>query len=199
VRERYWVSFQAGEIRSCTSCHGVNATDQAGRTTATNSPIALRSLLEAVKTAAPQVGSADTFSIWSEATLGVPLQPAADDDADGTGNIFEWAMGSDPVKVSSKPVTPLTVSVAQRSGESYAQISFSRTTIESHAAVALEASGDMSSWRTIANFGSGGGYSSDYMLTRASDSATSEKITLSAQRPVSRLADRYFRLRVTAN
>src|SRR5690606_33054101 len=27
VRERYWVTFAAGEIRVCTHCHGINRTD----------------------------------------------------------------------------------------------------------------------------------------------------------------------------
>src|SRR6185436_19716121 len=31
VRERYWISYQAGEIRTCTVCHGLNVADQAGR------------------------------------------------------------------------------------------------------------------------------------------------------------------------
>lgn len=45
VRERYWLTFAAGEIRSCTSCHGINETDQAGRPAPTNTPLALISLL----------------------------------------------------------------------------------------------------------------------------------------------------------
>ena len=36
VRERYWLSFQPGEIRVCTSCHGLNSKDQAGQSTPTN-------------------------------------------------------------------------------------------------------------------------------------------------------------------
>src|SRR5205823_6988384 len=28
VRERYWLTYQPGEIRTCTSCHGINTTDQ---------------------------------------------------------------------------------------------------------------------------------------------------------------------------
>src|SRR6185503_7782182 len=31
VRERYWLTFQPGEIRSCTSCHGPSRSDQLGR------------------------------------------------------------------------------------------------------------------------------------------------------------------------
>jgi hypothetical protein len=45
VRERNWVSFQAGEIRTCPVCHGVNTVDQAGHPTPTNPPEALRTLL----------------------------------------------------------------------------------------------------------------------------------------------------------
>jgi hypothetical protein len=45
VRERYWISFQPGEIRVCTSCHGPNTVDQLGRAPASNAPEALRDLL----------------------------------------------------------------------------------------------------------------------------------------------------------
>jgi hypothetical protein len=46
VRERFWITFQPGEIRVCASCHGLNKKDQAGQTTPTNPPEALRQLLE---------------------------------------------------------------------------------------------------------------------------------------------------------
>jgi len=45
VRERYWLTFQPGEVRVCTSCHGLNARDQAGRPQPAKSPEALRALL----------------------------------------------------------------------------------------------------------------------------------------------------------
>lgn len=45
VRERYWLTFAPGEIRTCTSCHGVNLTTQAGQPAPTNTPLALISLL----------------------------------------------------------------------------------------------------------------------------------------------------------
>jgi hypothetical protein len=50
VRERYWLSFAPGEIRSCTSCHGINVQTQAGQPTPTNTPLALISLLNYWKT-----------------------------------------------------------------------------------------------------------------------------------------------------
>ena len=45
VRERVWVTMQAGEIRTCAGCHGENSSNQVGRVEATNKPEALRALL----------------------------------------------------------------------------------------------------------------------------------------------------------
>ncbi len=53
VRERYWVSFQPGEIRVCTSCHGLNERDQAGKAEPSNLPKALLTLLQRWKAANP--------------------------------------------------------------------------------------------------------------------------------------------------
>lgn len=50
VRERYWLTMAPGEIRSCTSCHGINEKDQAGNPTPTNTPVALIQLLNYWKT-----------------------------------------------------------------------------------------------------------------------------------------------------
>jgi hypothetical protein len=45
VRERNWITFQAGEMRSCASCHGTNTANQAGLGAPANKPQALRELL----------------------------------------------------------------------------------------------------------------------------------------------------------
>ena len=45
VRERNWISFQAGEIRVCANCHGVNTLSQTGDPAPTNEPQALHDLL----------------------------------------------------------------------------------------------------------------------------------------------------------
>ncbi|MCC6546901.1 hypothetical protein IT570_07005 [Candidatus Sumerlaeota bacterium] len=45
VRERYWLTFQPGEIRSCTNCHGVNTEDIFNNPPASNPPEALTGLL----------------------------------------------------------------------------------------------------------------------------------------------------------
>jgi len=46
VKERFWVTFQKGEIRTCANCHGINTTDQAGAGRPTNPPQALLALLQ---------------------------------------------------------------------------------------------------------------------------------------------------------
>jgi hypothetical protein len=45
LRERYWLTFQPGEIRVCASCHGVNTVDQSGHDAPVNPPAALSELL----------------------------------------------------------------------------------------------------------------------------------------------------------
>ncbi|MEZ4903648.1 MAG: hypothetical protein R2822_18750 [Spirosomataceae bacterium] len=49
VRERLWVSTKAGEIRTCTSCHGESTLNQAGQPSPSNAPQALTTLLNYVK------------------------------------------------------------------------------------------------------------------------------------------------------
>ena len=36
VKERFWVTFQPGEVRTCANCHGINTADQAGNPKPTN-------------------------------------------------------------------------------------------------------------------------------------------------------------------
>ncbi len=45
VKERYWLTFRPGEVRTCANCHGINAADQAGQPKPANAPQALRELL----------------------------------------------------------------------------------------------------------------------------------------------------------
>jgi len=58
VKERYWISFRPGEIRTCANCHGINTVDQMGRPAPTNAPLALRQLLRLWKT-----NSASAYSL----------------------------------------------------------------------------------------------------------------------------------------
>jgi hypothetical protein len=57
VRERYWVSFQPGEVRVCTNCHGLSEVDQVGDGPSLNPPQALLDLLLHWKSAGEPVCS----------------------------------------------------------------------------------------------------------------------------------------------
>lgn len=46
VRERFWLTFQPGEIRVCDGCHGINREGQAGQPPANQQPQALLALLQ---------------------------------------------------------------------------------------------------------------------------------------------------------
>jgi hypothetical protein len=61
VHERYWLTFQPGEIRVCTSCHGMSHFDQAGHAAPNNLPQALRTLLEYWKIQHPAAPGAPGF------------------------------------------------------------------------------------------------------------------------------------------
>ena len=53
VKERFWVTFQRGEIRTCANCHGINSADQTGSPPPTNPPAALAALLAYWKSSNP--------------------------------------------------------------------------------------------------------------------------------------------------
>jgi hypothetical protein len=60
VRERYWLTFQPGEVRVCGSCHGINTQSQLNQAAPTNTPSALTALLQ----------------FWKGLQAGVPSTPA---------------------------------------------------------------------------------------------------------------------------
>lgn len=53
VRERFWLSFQPGEVRACDGCHGVNQASHAGAAPAQNVALAFRDLLARWKSSVP--------------------------------------------------------------------------------------------------------------------------------------------------
>jgi hypothetical protein len=67
VKERYWISFRPGEVRTCANCHGINAVDQMGRPSPTNAPFALRQLLRLWKT---NSANAHTLTVTNGSTGG---------------------------------------------------------------------------------------------------------------------------------
>ena len=51
VKERYWITYQPGEIRTCKNCHGINTADQTGINGPPENPAqALHDLLQYWKT-----------------------------------------------------------------------------------------------------------------------------------------------------
>jgi hypothetical protein len=61
VRERYWLTFQPGEIRACGGCHGVNDVDQAGAGPSEIKAQAFRALLQNWKTNFPDLIFENSF------------------------------------------------------------------------------------------------------------------------------------------
>jgi hypothetical protein len=77
VRERYWVTFQRGEIRTCANCHGVNRSNQANEPASVNPPEALRALLKHWKTNNTTVVSTTTVAGQPVPTVTFKRQMAA--------------------------------------------------------------------------------------------------------------------------
>jgi hypothetical protein len=76
VRERYWLTFASGEIRACTSCHGINQTSQANGPVPTNTPLALVQLLRYWKTNATVIPSLASSQNTNYAQLSFVRRPA---------------------------------------------------------------------------------------------------------------------------
>ncbi len=66
VRERYWLTLEAGEIRVCTSCHGINSADQAGASAPVNAPQALHLLLQYWKSGSPPPPPPPSSSLFTD-------------------------------------------------------------------------------------------------------------------------------------
>ena len=98
VRERYWLTFQPGEIRTCNACHGLNTTDQAGFTTPTNTPQALTDLINHLRNSGQLAcspadltgdGVLDFFDVSAFLTAFNNNEPIADFTNDGIYNFFD--------------------------------------------------------------------------------------------------------------
>lgn len=199
VRERYWLSFQAGEIRSCTSCHGVNSTDQAGHTVATNAPQALSTLLNSWKQSHPE-GAASTFQVWSEGTLGATLDPSADNDADGITNFEEYAYGSPPLTAAAPGDVFIPLKSARRTidGQEYNSLIFSRSLSAYDLAMTVESSPDMTTWTEVAHFGpSAERLSAEFTkITKPLNSGQAQEVQLTHMTAAGPSARRFYRLRM---
>lgn len=127
VKERYWVSFAPGEVRTCAVCHGVNTADQAGNLgVPQNQPEALGTLLAfwkgnnppgSVQHAAPGVSTLKNAlpTLLSVTRTGGTTGPVSVDftTADGTalaGTDYSTATGT--LTWADSDTAPKTISVA---------------------------------------------------------------------------------------
>jgi hypothetical protein len=85
VRERYWLTFQPGEVRVCGSCHGVNTKNQLNQNAPVNTPSALTALLQFWKgTQAGAPNAPTNFSATATSPSTVALTWTASAGATGT-------------------------------------------------------------------------------------------------------------------
>jgi len=94
VRERYWLTFQPGEIRTCASCHGINTIDQAGQPPPTNTPVALVRLLNYWKTNAatqPAVVSNQSASYFQISFARRPAEPGVTFHVQASADLSNWS------------------------------------------------------------------------------------------------------------
>ncbi|MBI1848940.1 MAG: CHRD domain-containing protein [Planctomycetes bacterium] len=120
VRERYWLTFAPGEMRTCGNCHGINRTDTVlHQPPPTNPPQALRDLarwwrdtqmqsnfvasldgsqVEPSPTASAATGNA-TFTLRADSTLAYSLTTAGLTGTSATLRLGGW--GSDGVAIAT--------------------------------------------------------------------------------------------------
>ena len=112
VRERQWLTFAPGEIRTCEGCHGINDKAHSGNFAPQNKPQALRDLIKVWKMnhldtdGDGMVDSTDLDDdndglpdIWEQIHKLNPydaIDATLDSDGDGLTNLQEYKVGTDP-------------------------------------------------------------------------------------------------------
>jgi hypothetical protein len=94
IRERYWLTFQPGEIRTCASCHGINTADQANHPPPTNMPIALVRLLTYWKTNAtvqPAVVENQGTNYFQISFIRRPAEPGVNYHVQTSVDMVNWS------------------------------------------------------------------------------------------------------------
>jgi Hydrazine synthase alpha subunit middle domain len=180
VRERFWVSFQAGEIRSCTSCHGLNRRDQANATTPNNVPAALLELLAYWKTQHPTESLADPYQAWASGLT--DTAPTADPDGNGRANLIDYAL----------PLVPVLTTPGQ------ANFSFARRVTATDVNYTVQTSLDLLNWSDMAQYGPNGDSVTPSIATEVgrSTNAGVQTITLSPLLPMHQTKRQFFRVKV---
>jgi hypothetical protein len=94
IRERYWITFAPGEIRTCTSCHGINTRDQANQTMPTNMPAALVTLLNYWKTNAaiqPALLAEQSTNYFQVSFTRRPAEPGVTWRLQTSADLISWS------------------------------------------------------------------------------------------------------------
>jgi hypothetical protein len=111
VKERYWLTYQPGEIRTCKNCHGINTADQAGSAAPANKPQALRELLRYWKAQNTTVvgaltnGGTNYFTVKFKRRVGVSNVTHTVQLSD---DLASWEDGSVYSDTNSVPNTAIT-------------------------------------------------------------------------------------------
>jgi hypothetical protein len=109
VKERYWITFRAGEVRTCANCHGINGVDQIGRPPPSNEPLALRELLRVWKTNAANAYSVTVNNGTGGGAFGAGTKVTLTAGAAPSGKVFaNWtgAIVSDSASTTTQLVVP---------------------------------------------------------------------------------------------
>jgi hypothetical protein len=118
VKERYWITYQPGEIRTCKNCHGINTTDQAGNGPPNNKPQALRDLLRYWKTQNTPVVGVQTSGNTNYLAITFKRRTGASNvthTVEVSDDLSSWTGGSSYSATNSISNTALTSEVS-RSG-----------------------------------------------------------------------------------
>jgi hypothetical protein len=94
VRERYWLTFAPGEIRTCTSCHGINEATQNGGPVPTNSPLALVQLLQYWKTNTtirPSIATSQSTNYFQITFVHRPAETGVTYHVQASTNLVAWS------------------------------------------------------------------------------------------------------------
>lgn len=116
VKERYWVTFAPGEIRTCKNCHGINTIDQAGNPPPANKPQALADLLAYWKSqntptsSVQNNGNTNYLAITFKRVLG---QTNLTHTVELSSDLTNWLGGSSYSTFTNTPVTTNTTEVSR--------------------------------------------------------------------------------------
>ncbi len=94
VRERYWLTFAPGEIRTCTSCHGINEETQANGPVPTNTPLALIKLLSYWKTntaVLPGIAANQNTNYFQITFMHRPAESGVTYHVQASGDLIAWS------------------------------------------------------------------------------------------------------------